>query len=103
LTRSSQRSSASCSWGSSRGPTIIDVLTKLLPDDNVSKQAAQCMVSHGQVRLGNYTFAMSDMDKPLDPRKARGRMLKYGARQTRLLGSAPIEVTDQLELASAAA
>lgn len=60
------------------------------------------MVSHGQVSLGKFTFGLCDMDRPLDQRKARGRMLKYGNRRTRLLGSAPdepVEVTNQLELA----
>lgn len=61
------------------------------------------MVSHGQVSLGKFTFGLCDMDRPLDQRKARGRMLKYGNRRTRLLGSAPapdeaVEVTNQLEL-----
>jgi hypothetical protein len=78
----------------------MDVLMKL-PDDNVSKQAAYCMIGHGQVRLGNYTFGLHEADRPLDPKKIRGRLLTYGSRQHRMYGAQPS--IDQLELAGAAA
>lgn len=101
LTRSSQRSSASYSSGSSRAVvgTIIDVLTNL-PDDNVSEGYARLMVAKGQVTLGNYTFSMTDWDRPLARAKCYGKMLTYCGRQHRMIGSQRVEaVTDQLELA----
>lgn len=101
MTRSSQKSSAGYSRGSSRKPlTIMDVLTKL-PDDNVSKEAARCMLGHGQVKLGNYTIGLHEADRPLDVKKIQGRMLTYGSRQHRMFGRQPS--IDQLELAGAAA
>jgi hypothetical protein len=78
----------------------MDVLTKL-PDDNVSKEAARCMIGHGQVKLGTYIFGLHEIDRPLDPKKIQGRMLTYGSRQHRMYGAQPS--IDQLELAGAAA
>lgn len=95
MTRSSQKSSAKSSSGSSDVGTIIDVLTSL-PDDNVSEGYARLMVAKGQVRLGSYTFGMGDMDRPLARAKCYGRMLDYAGRQHRMIGSQL--VTDQLEL-----
>lgn len=95
LTRSSRRSSASCSSGSSELGTIIDVLTSL-PDDNVSEGYAKLMVAKGQVSVGTYVFGMQDMNRPLSRAKVYGKILKYGSRLHRLIGSEV--VTDQLEL-----
>jgi Mor family transcriptional regulator len=98
LTRSSRRNTARCSWESSELGTIIDVLTSL-PDDNVSEGYAKLMVAKGQVKLGSYTFGMTDWERPLSREKCYGKMLVYGGRFYRLIGSQRV-TTDQLELAS---